>query len=68
MEEIKRDNDLKRIPVIVLTISKNEEDILKAYDLGANCYITKPIDLEEFMKVIKSIEDFWFTVVKLPPK
>jgi two-component system, chemotaxis family, response regulator Rcp1 len=68
LEEIKQDNDLKRIPVVILTISKNEEDILKAYNLRANCYITKPVDLEQFMIVVKSIEDFWFTIVKLPPK
>jgi chemotaxis family two-component system response regulator Rcp1 len=67
LAEIKADPDLKRIPVVILTISKDEEDILKSYNLHANCYITKPIDLSQFMKVVKSIEDFWLTIVKLPP-
>jgi CheY-like chemotaxis protein len=67
LAEIKSSEDLKRIPVVVLTISKAEEDILKAYELYANCYITKPIDLDQFVKVVKSIEDFWLTIVKLPP-
>lgn len=64
---IKLDESLKRIPVVVLTISKAEEDILKAYDLHANCYITKPVDLDQFIRVVKSIENFWLTVVNLPP-
>ena len=68
LKEIKADKNLKRIPVVVLTTSKAEEDILRSYDLQANCYITKPVDLDEFIKVIKSIKDFWFTIVKLPPK
>ena len=68
LEEIKADPDLKRIPVVVLTISKAEQDILKSYDLHANCYITKPVDLEQFIEVVKSIEDFWLTVVMLPPR
>jgi len=67
LAEIKEDPDLKRIPVVVLTISKNEQDILRSYDLHANCYIRKPVDLEQFMSVVKAVEDFWFTVVKLPP-
>lgn len=67
LEEIKMDDDLKRIPVVILTVSKDEQDILKAYNLHANCYITKPIDLDQFMKVVRSIEDFWLTIVKLPP-
>ena len=66
LAEIKNDPDLKRIPVVILTISKAEEDILKTYNLHANCYITKPLDLDQFMKVVKSIEDFWLTIVKLP--
>ncbi len=66
LEEIKADNDLKRIPVVILTTSRAEEDIFKAYNYNANCYITKPIGFSEFIKVIKSIEDFWLTVVKLP--
>lgn len=68
LEEIKSDDSLKFIPVLVMTISQSEEDIFKSYNLHANCYITKPIDLHQFMKVIKSIEDFWFSVVKLPSK
>ena len=67
LAEIKADPDLKRIPVVILTISKDEEDVLKSYTLHANCFITKPIDLGQFMKVVKSIEDFWLTIVKLPP-
>lgn len=68
LAEIKKDNDLKRIPVVILTISKDEEDIMKTYNLHANCYITKPLDMKQFIKVVKAIEDFWFTIVKLPPK
>lgn len=68
LAEIKADEDLKYIPVVIMTISQAEEDILKTYKLHANCYVTKPIDLTEFIKVIKSIEDFWFSIVKLPPK
>jgi two-component system, chemotaxis family, response regulator Rcp1 len=67
LEEIKADAGLKQIPVIVLTTSEAEEDILRAYNLAVNCYITKPVDLDQFIKVVKAIEDFWFTVVKLPP-
>jgi two-component system, chemotaxis family, response regulator Rcp1 len=66
LAEIKSDDELKRIPVVIFTISKAEEDILKAYDLHANCYITKPLDLNRFLKVIQSIEDFWLTIVRLP--
>lgn len=65
---IKADNDLRRIPVVVLTTSKADQDILSSYNLNANCYVTKPFDLEQFIKVIKAIEEFWLTVVKLPPK
>lgn len=65
--EIKGDEDLKRIPVVILTLSRDEEDILKAYNLHANCYITKPIDLAQFFKVVRSIEDFWLGIVVLPP-
>jgi two-component system, chemotaxis family, response regulator Rcp1 len=68
LKEIKTDDNLKAIPVVVLTVSKSEEDILKSYDLHANCYITKPVDLDQFMKVIRSIQEFWLTIVKLPPK
>jgi CheY-like chemotaxis protein len=64
--EIKDDYNLKRIPVVILTISKAEEDILRTYNLHANCYVTKPLDLDQFMRVVQSIEDFWLTIVKLP--
>ncbi|MEA5504311.1 response regulator [Halotia wernerae UHCC 0503] len=68
LAEIKTDAALKRIPVIVLTTSQAEEDILKAYNLAANCYITKPVDFDQFVKIVQSIEDFWFAIVKLPPE
>jgi len=68
LKEIKNDDDLKAIPVVVLTISKAEEDVLKSYNLHANCYITKPIDLNQFSHVVKSINDFWLSIVKLPSK
>ncbi len=68
LAEVKADDVLKRIPVVILTTSKAEEDILKTYNLHANCYITKPIDLNQFIKVVQSIEEFWFTIVKLPSK
>jgi two-component system, chemotaxis family, response regulator Rcp1 len=67
LHEVKADPTLRRIPVVVLTTSQAEEDILKAYDLHANCYITKPVDFEQFTRVVRTIEDFWLTVVKLPP-
>jgi CheY-like chemotaxis protein len=67
LAEIKSDPDLKRIPVIILTTSKAEEDILRTYDLNANCYITKPVDYDNFLSVVKTIDEFWLTVVKLPP-
>lgn len=67
LAEIKSDEDLKRIPVVILTTSSAEQDILKTYSLHANCYVTKPVDLDQFMKVVKAIEDFWLTLVKLPP-
>jgi two-component system, chemotaxis family, response regulator Rcp1 len=66
LEEIKADEDLKRIPVIVMTTSKAEQDVHKAYNLNANCYVTKPVDLDEFLAVVRSIEDFWLTIVTLP--
>jgi CheY-like chemotaxis protein len=68
LREIKNDPKLKRIPVVILTTSQAEEDIIHTYDLHANCYITKPLDFNQFLKVVKSIEDFWLTVVKLPPR
>ena len=67
LEEIKSDDLLKRIPVVVLTTSKAEEDVLRTYNLHANCYVTKPVDLEKFMVVVKTIDVFWLTVVTLPP-
>ena len=66
LEEIKQDSSLKRIPVVVLTTSHAEEDILKTYNLHANCYVTKPVDLDQFITIVKSIEDFWLTIVRLP--
>jgi chemotaxis family two-component system response regulator Rcp1 len=66
LAEIKTDRGLRRIPVVVLTTSKADEDILKAYDLHANCYITKPVDLDQFMSLVRSIEDFWLAMVRLP--
>ncbi len=63
---IKADPELRRIPVVVLTTSSSEVDVLSAYDLHANCYITKPVDLDQFVKVVRSIEDFWLAIVKLP--
>ncbi len=68
LAEIKADEDLKRIPVVILTSSQTEEDIFRSYNLHANCYITKPIDLHQFIRVVKAIEDFWLTIVSLPPK
>lgn len=66
LQEVKGDENLKKIPVVILTTSKSEEDIVKSYNLHANCYITKPVDLDQFMKVVKTTEDFWLTIVKLP--
>ncbi len=66
LKEIKADASLRRIPVVILTTSKAEQDIQRSYDLHANCYIHKPVDFESFTKVIRSIEDFWFTRVMLP--
>ena len=67
LADIKAHEDLKRIPVVILTTSQSEEDVLRSYNLHANCYITKPIDLSQFTKVVRSIEDFWFSIVLLPP-
>ena len=66
LAEIKADPDLRRIPVVVLTSSKADEDIVNSYDAHANCYVTKPGDLEQFMEVIRSVEGFWVQIVKLP--
>jgi chemotaxis family two-component system response regulator Rcp1 len=66
LAEIKKDPNLRYIPVIILTTSEAEKDILKAYDLHVNCYIIKPVNLDQFLTVVRSIEDFWLTIVKLP--
>ena len=66
LREMKDDPDLTHIPVVVLTTSDSDEDIVKSYDLGASCYVTKPVGLEQFMKVVQSIGDFWFMFAKLP--
>jgi CheY-like chemotaxis protein len=68
LAEIKADDDLRYIPVVVLTTSKADEDVHRAYALHANCYITKPVDLEQFLNAVRSIENFWLTVVALPHK
>jgi CheY-like chemotaxis protein len=68
LSEIDADERLRRIPVIVLTTSQADEDILNAYSLHANCFITKPVDFQKFVQIIQSIEDFWFSIVKLPPR
>ena len=67
LAEVKGDASLRHIPVVVLTSSQAEQDIVRAYELHANCYVTKPVDLDQFVKIVRSIEQFWFTVVKLPP-
>jgi chemotaxis family two-component system response regulator Rcp1 len=66
LAEMKADARLKRIPVVVLTTSEAEQDILKTYDLHANCYITKPVDLDQFISIVRSVENFWLQLVKLP--
>ena len=66
LAEIKADDSLKRIPVVVLTTSQDEQDVLKSYNLHANCYIAKPVDLDQFIRVVRSIEDFWLGIVVLP--
>jgi chemotaxis family two-component system response regulator Rcp1 len=66
LREMKNDDELKKIPVVVLTTSRAEEDILRSYELHANCYVTKPVDFQQFADVVRSIEHFWFKVVKLP--
>ena len=68
LEEIKADENLKKIPVVILTTSQAEEDILKAYNLHANCFITKPVGFEQFSKIVSAIDNFWFSIVKLPGK
>jgi CheY-like chemotaxis protein len=66
LAEIKSDPDLRSIPVVILTSSELEEDVIKAYDLHANCYATKPVELDQFLHIVKAISDFWLTIVKLP--
>lgn len=68
LAEIKADDSLRSIPIVILTTSSAEEDIVKTYNLGANCYVTKPVGFDQFQKVVEAIEGFWFTVVKLPAK
>jgi CheY-like chemotaxis protein len=68
LAEIKADKVLRSIPIVVLTTSRAEQDVLRVYELNGNCYITKPVDFQQFIEVIKAIENFWLTVVKLPPK
>jgi len=68
LREIKEDEQLKQIPVVILTTSAAEEDITRSYSLHANCYVTKPLGIDQFLQVIRSIENFWFNTVKLPPK
>ena len=68
LAEIKTDEQLRRIPVVVLTTSSADQDILRTYDLHANCYIIKPVNLDQFTKVVKALEEFWFTIVKRPPE
>ena len=68
LEEIKADANLRRIPVVVLTTSSDEQDIAACYDLHANCYITKPVDLNQFLAILKSIQHFWFGIVQLPTR
>ena len=68
LREIKEDERLRVIPVVILTTSKAEEDIIKTYMLHANCYVTKPLGLPQFLEVVRSIEDFWFSIVRLPPR
>ena len=68
LAEMKQDTDLRLIPVVVLTSSDADEDVLKAYHLHANCYVTKPVDLDQMIKAVQAIDDFWVSIVKLPPK
>ncbi len=68
LEDMKTDPDLRRLPVVVLTSSEAEEDVVRSYELNANAYLTKPVDFDGFVDIVKRIEDFWFSVVKMPPK
>jgi CheY-like chemotaxis protein len=65
---MKQDDALRAIPVVILTTSQAEEDVLRAYNLNANCYVTKPVDFDQFMRIVRTIEEFWLNVVTLPPK
>jgi CheY-like chemotaxis protein len=67
LDEVKKDEELKQIPIVVLTTSDSEADVLKSYKLHANCYITKPVDFDQFIGVVRKIDEFWFAVVRLPP-
>lgn len=67
LQELKADEALRRIPVVILTTSSAEKDVVASYDLHANCYVTKPVDIEQFITVVKSVEEFWFSIVRLPP-
>ena len=66
LAEVKADSDLKRIPIVILTTSTDEEDVLRSYNLNANCYVTKPIDMHQFIHVVQLINEFWLAAVKLP--
>jgi chemotaxis family two-component system response regulator Rcp1 len=68
LANIKADPELRRIPVVVLTTSRAEQDIIETYDLHANCYIVKPVGLDEFITIVRSVEDFWLSIVRMPPK
>jgi chemotaxis family two-component system response regulator Rcp1 len=68
LREIKADAALKTIPVVILTTSGADQDVLKAYEFSANCYVTKPVDLDQFVKVVHTIDEFWLSIVRLPPK
>ncbi len=67
LAEVKSDPNLKTIPIVILTTSSAEHDVLKAYELNANCYVTKPVDFDQFMKVVQTIDEFWLSIVRLPP-
>lgn len=67
LKEVKADDDMKRIPIVIITSSKAEQDIVRSYNLHANCYVTKPVDLHQFLEVVRAVEDFWLTIVRLPP-
>jgi len=68
LSEIKADPDLRRIPVVILTTSKADQDVVQTYDLGANAYVVKPVDLDQLVTIVQKIEEFWFSIVKLPPE